>query len=87
MAEYLIDEFIGENIECTFEDEVDKKVSLLYDLCILCKKGRFKDKREHLVREMLNSCETTDQINNAVRDAVVGKLTLNDILKRKGYLQ
>ena len=84
--EYLIDEFIGANIESTLEDEVDKKVSLLYDLCILFR-NRGADSRERAVREMLGSCQTEAQIHNSVRDAVVGKLTLDEILRRKGYLQ
>ena len=86
MAEYVIDEFIGANIESTLEDEVDKKVSLLYDLCILCRKMG-ADSRERAVREMLGSCQPETQIHNSVRDAVVGKLTLDEILRRKGYLQ
>ena len=87
MKEYLTDEFIGENIECTLADEVDKNVSLLYDMCILCKNANRRDARERIVREMLSSCQNEDQMHNAVRDAIVGKLTLNEILKRKGYLQ
>ena len=87
MAEYLVDEFIGETEAGTLEDEVDKNVSLLYDMYILCKKGKNKDAREQKVREMLSACQTEDQVHNTVRDAIVGKLTLNDILKRKGLLQ
>ena len=87
MKEYLVDEFIGNTHECSLEEEVDKKVSLLYDLCVLCKKGKGKDTREQTVREMLGSCQTEAQMHNAVRDVILGDITLNQLLKRKGYLQ
>lgn len=87
MAEYLVDEFIDENVTCTMEEQVDKKVSLLYDLCILHKKGKYKDNREKAVRKLLTSYENEIQINNVLHDVVVGNSTLNQILKRKGYLQ
>ena len=85
--EYSVDEFIGEDVDCTLEEEVDKNVSLLYDFCMLCKKGTSQDSREQAVRQLLNAYTTADQMHNAVRDVVVGNLTLNQLLKRKGYLQ
>ncbi len=84
---YLVDEFIGNAEPCTLEDQVDKKVSCLYDMCKLYRRGKNPDEREKVVREMLKSCTSETQINNAVHDVVVGKYTLNDLLKRKGYLQ
>ena len=87
MKEYLTDEFIESTYESTFEEQVDKKVSLLYDMCILLKTRFTKDDREEAVRQLLSSYESEVQLDNAVRDVVLRKYTLNDLLKRKGYLQ
>lgn len=87
MAEYLVEEFLDGTVECTLEDQVDKKVSLLYDLCVLYKRRNCADNREEAVRQLLSSYETERQIDNAVHDIIVGNYTLNDLLKRKGYLQ
>ena len=84
--EYLTEEFLGENIECTLEEQIDKKVSLLYDLCVLTKHKKSTDGREAAVRELLSSYQNERQIDNTVHDIIVGNCTLNDILKRKGYL-
>lgn len=87
MPEYLVDEFIGhDNATHTIEEQVDKKVSLLYDLCILCKRGRYADNREEAVKKLLSSYESEVQIDNAVHNIIVGDYTLNDLLKRKGYM-
>ena len=85
--EYLVEEFLGDDVECTFDEQIDKKVSLLYDLYKLHKKGKSKDSREQIVRQVLSSYTTETQLDNAVRDVVLGKCTLNDFIKRKGYLQ
>lgn len=87
MAEYLVDEFIGNTCNGTLEEQVDKKVSLLYDMCILFKHKKEADDREEAVRKLLSSYQTEDQINNVIRDVIFGDLTLNQLLKRKGYLQ
>ena len=87
MKEYLVDEFIDGTCECTLEEQVDKKVSLLYDMCILLKRRKGTDDREEAVRKLLSSYQNEDQINNAVRNVVVGDITLNQLLKRKGYIQ
>jgi hypothetical protein len=87
MPEYLVDEFIGHSDEqYTLEDQVDKKVSLLYDLCILCKRGRNADDREKAVKQLLTSYGNEVQMDNAVHNIIVGDDTLNDLLKRKGIL-
>lgn len=87
MPEYLVDEFIGQsNEQYTLEDQVDKKVSLLYDLCILCRRGRYADSREKAVKQLLASYQSEVQMDNAVHNIIVGDDTLNDLLKRKGIL-
>ena len=87
MAEYLVDEFIGGGIECTLDEQIDKKISLLYDMCMLVKRKKEHDDREKAVRQLLSSYTTETQVNNVIRDVVVGNITINQLLKRKGYLQ
>lgn len=88
MPEYIVDEFIGVNAEpTTYEDEVEKKVSLLYDFCIL-KRRKYKtpDEREEAVRNFLRSYGSPILMDNAVHDILVGNHKLDDTLKRKGFL-
>lgn len=87
MTEYLVDEFIDGDYECTFEEQVDKKVSLLYDMCILLKRRKGVDDREGAVRKLLSAYQSERQVDNAIHDIIVGNYTLNELLKRKGYLQ
>ena len=88
MPEYNVDEFIGLNSEpTTYEDEVEKKVSLLYDFCILHKRKYKKpDEREAAVRELLRSYNSEVLMDNAVHDILVGKSKLDDALARKGLI-
>lgn len=87
MPEYLIDEFIGKvNAEYTLDEQIDKKVSLLYDMCMLVKDEKNPDEREEAVRKLLASYGNEIRIDNAVRDVIVGNHTLNELLKRKGYM-
>ena len=88
MPEYNVDEFIGLNSEpTTYEDEVEKKVSLLYDFCILHKRKYAKpDERESAVKEMLRSYGSQIAMDNAVHDILVGKAKLDETLKRKGLI-
>jgi hypothetical protein len=89
MPEYIVDEFIGVNAEpTTYDNEVEKKVSLLYDFCILHKrKYKQPDEREAAVREFLRSYGSEVLMDNAVRGILVGDYTLTELLRRKGYLQ
>lgn len=65
-------------------NEVYDKIRCLYDLGIL-KKG--KRNRENRTIKMLLACGSSISIDNAVRDIITGKSTLDDVLKRKGFLQ
>jgi hypothetical protein len=86
-TEYNVDEFIGASTEpTTYETEVEKKVSLLYDFCILHKHRQKADEREAAVRGLLKSYKSTVIMDNAVHDILVGKAKLDDTLKRKGFL-
>jgi uncharacterized protein YqgQ len=86
-TEYDVDEFLGKNEPTTYETEVEKKVSLLYDFCILHKRKYQKpDEREDAVRKLLKSYGSPIIMDNEVHDILVGKTELDDTLKRKGFL-
>lgn len=84
MKEYLTEEFLCKNpAPSTFEDEVEKKISLLYDFCILVRNIKSpRDKREKEVRKMLLSCKTETAMSNVVHDVLKGTCTLNEVLKK-----
>jgi hypothetical protein len=85
--EYNADEFIGtESTECPKDEIIDKKVSLLCDLCVLIGTKKHDDDREEAVRRLLASYGTEQQIDNAIHPIIVGNCTLNQTLKRKGYM-
>lgn len=87
-AEYIVDEFLGVETPTTYNDEVDKKVSLLYDFAILRKrKYGSPDEREEAVRKLLLSYGSPILMDNAVRDILVGNRKIDDVLQRKGILQ
>lgn len=86
--EYRVEEFICEDITPdTYEDEVAKKVSLLYDFCIL-RKHRYRqpDEREKAVRALFLSYGDKSKLSNAVLDLIMGRTSINDAL-RKGKTQ
>lgn len=85
MKTYRIDEFISPGIKTTdtLEDVVDKKISLLYDFCIL-KRDKYtkKDQREELVRTMLTECGTEQRITALLHDVLADRISLDELLKR-----
>lgn len=91
MAQYSADEFNG--LERKYEPytltkEIDKKINLLYHFCILkCKSTGEADTRELATRKMLLNCPSLISIDNALRGVLVGKCTLDELLKTKGVLQ
>jgi hypothetical protein len=94
MPEYNIDEFLdmGENVApTTYGDEVEKKVSLLYDFAMLGTMRGSKiirsDKREAAVRKLLNSYKSTVIMDNAIHGVLVGDYTIDEMLQRKGIIK
>ena len=84
---YNVDEFLG--FSHSFNNlsmSVDKKISLLYDFCILRHKNGRRDARERAVEAWLSSCKTETQIDNAIHPLLVGDVELNDVLTQKGLM-
>ena len=67
-----------------YDQEVYEKIRCLYQLHELSGKP---DHRENAVRKMLLACESSVMMDNAIHGIFIGDYTLDDILKRKGYLQ
>lgn len=87
MKYYDISEFIQNSSENTIADAVDKKISLLYDFCILRRlRGKSYDDRETYVRQWLSTYKSEHHMTVALHNILVGNTTLNNVLKQKGYL-
>jgi hypothetical protein len=83
MKHYCIDDFIR-NTSDTFATTIDKKISLLYDFCILRRSKRLGcDTREHILRTILSQYSNEYAISNAIRPILMGDITLNDFIKSK----
>ena len=84
---YQVDEFLGMGGGLsTMSVLVDKKVSLLYDFCLLrTKKGR-PDEREDAVRKWLSTYCTETQLDRALHSILTGDASLNTTLTKKGLM-
>lgn len=91
---YSVDEFNGNHIdfkESATKEFVEKKINLLYDFAILCKKkgkngAGMPDHREDAVREMLTECKTESAMSIKLHDVLKGNYDLNTLLKRNSYM-
>ena len=83
MAQSYLDDLLYDTNETgTFEDEVDKKIKLLYHFCVL----KRKDQRIPMVCNILMACCTNrDQLDDILADVVRGRYTITELLKRKGF--
>ena len=81
---YIVDEFLGKCEPSTMKEEADKKIYLLRDFCILTSVDKHNG-RERATKKMLRACTNKVQLDNIVRDLIMEKCTLNEMLKRKGF--
>ena len=86
MRHYQADEFIYETISDPVSVAVDKKVSLLYDLCILCKTKTSPDSRETALREVLSHYNSERALTTALHDVVLGNKSIDTFLAQKGLM-
>ena len=87
MAQYQGSEFI---FNFNFQPDpinvaIDKKVNLLYDLCILRKNKRERDAREAAVREALSQYTSEDALTNALYSVVRGDKSIDTFIAQKCY--
>ena len=91
-TEYVVNDFIEPRKDVRPAVACERKISLLYDLCILHtrfnKYGKrlIKDVREAPLRDILLKCNTELEIDNAVHDIVCGNKSLNAFLAQHGYM-
>ena len=81
---YIVDEFLGKCEPSTMKEEVDKKIYLLRDFQILKSIDKHNG-RERATKKMLLTCTNKVQLDNIIRDLIMGKCTLNQMLERKGF--
>ena len=87
MKHYETEEFFDNSKPTTLKDEVEKKISLLYDFCILAKqKTRVRDAREKALRKILLDCKSITSMSNIVHDLIMEKCTLNAVLRRHNHV-
>jgi hypothetical protein len=67
----------------TIESAIDKKVSVLYDFCIL---QGVADKRENAVRKLLETCGNEEKMQIVLHDVLLERITLTELLQRKGLM-
>lgn len=87
MRHYQAEEFIGATKPDTKETIIEKKISLLYDFCVLTTRRGKPDEREKAVRDLLAHYRTEEQITNAVNPLIRYTKTLNEALKERGLMQ
>ena len=77
------------------ENPVETKIAMLYEFCVLTpqvikvrKKSRTElpDEREPAVRKILEQCTNEIQMEQVLHDIVVGRKSLNTMLKQKGLM-
>ena len=86
MRHYQTDEFLYDTLPNPVDIAIDKKVSLLYDLCILCKTKTNRDAREAALREVLSHYNSERALTNALHDVVLGNKTIDTFLIQKGVM-
>lgn len=86
MLHYAVNDFFNTECDDTMSVIIDKKVSLLYDFCILTSSHKHSDPREYYVRKMLADCDTEYHMSILLRDVLTDKITLDDLLHRKGVM-
>ena len=80
---YQGDDFLYDKLPDPMDVAIDKKVSLLYDLCVLCKSKTNPDAREEALREILSQYTTERALTVALHDVVLGKTPINTFLAQK----
>jgi hypothetical protein len=81
MKAYTIDEFTVAPCIDTLQDVIDKKISLLYDFCILRHpKKKEADPREQSVRTALTKYGSKYRIDAKMRDVLIGDTPIETLL-------
>ena len=85
MKQYKVEDFLCKSKPMKFQDEVEKKISILYDFCILRKCKKEPDVREELVRDLFLKCGSIDTVEGIIKDLQRELYTVNKLLKENNY--
>ena len=84
MKHYQTDEFLfGGGTADTKSNVIDKKVSLLYDFCILTKRDGNK---ESAVRTLLEQYNNEYEMSQVLHNVLCGDTTIDELLIQKGVM-
>lgn len=82
---YQANEFIYDGVvPDPIDVAIEKKISLLYDRCILRKTKNGSDIREGMLRKILSEYKSERALTVALHDVVFCNITLDTFLKQKG---
>lgn len=81
---YQGDDFLYDTLPDPIDVAIDKKVSLLYQLCILVMNKKDRDSRETALREVLSHYNSERALTTALHDVVFEHKTLDEFLAQKG---
>ena len=85
---YQANEFIYDGVTPDPIDvAIDKKISMLYEMCILHKTKNSSDIREGMLRKVLSECNSERALTVAMHDVVFGNISLDTFLQRKGLMK
>ena len=85
MKHYKVEEFLMNSKPGKFADEVEKKISILYDFCLLRRRKQEPDAREDMVRDLFLKLKSMDTVSGIVRDLQFERITINELLRRNHY--
>jgi hypothetical protein len=85
MYTYCADDIMSKTTD-TLDVLIEKKISLLYELCMLTMRKHKNDPREDAVRKILSRCTSGTQIDNALYGVVRYECTINDLIRAKGVI-
>jgi hypothetical protein len=83
---YQCNEFIFDSNPNPVDVAVDKKVSLLYELCVLVMNKEHHDPREDALRKVLSNYTSERSLTTALHDVVVGNKPLDTFLAQRGLM-
>ena len=80
---YQCNDFLFDTQPDPISIAIDKKVSLLYDLCVLVMHKKDRDVREATLRDILSQYTSERELTIALHDIVLGNKPLDAFLAQK----
>lgn len=81
MRQYHAEDFLSNKVD-SVNIAIEKKISLLYDRCIL----RKHDPRIPKIRAALTKCSSEYEVTTALHDVVLGNKSIDTFLRQKGLM-